>query len=422
MSEHVHEPEHERGGRRGRQVAAEPRQHGLALLGREDLLVVHRDPRRGQFVDLPLEELVLERVVADLAAPLPPLRTTLGEFVREDASEDRVARERGRGRQEARVERLLDLEVFADDGEDGPPLVQPHAVHHDEQRRRVLVEDRSKEAGQHIHREGRPPLASLVHPLPVPVRHEVAEPPAQLGVQSLEDLAQARLAGLLQPQVPVDELRVEVGPIPPRRRGGDPLPQLAEAAREIARDVFVAQGRAGEEPGHDREHLPGTRRFDDVVVRPPSDRLVHGRFFFALRDHHHGEARGGTPDAVENLDPAQPRHPLIQQHEVVGSRREELHRVLAVHHGIDVISRGTQQHEMRTQQVDFVVHPEDPARHGLRPFGHMRPFSFSDMSGWPAPASARHPRRGFSTCAPAEWPGTALARHRSRGSRETGPP
>ena len=246
--------------------------------------------------------------------------------------------------------------------------------------RRIFVEDRLEEARQHVHRQRGPRLAALVNPVRVAVGDEIAEAAADIGHQALEDLAQTLLARLFQPQFPVDEFRVEFGPVPPRGRDRESLPEFAEAAREIPRDVLVPQRPAREEAGHDRQHLARARRLDDVIIRAPPDGLVHGRLLLALRDHDHGEARSGATDPVEDLDAAQPGHPLVEQHEVIGGGCQQLEGVLTVHHGIDVIPRRPQQHEMGPQEFDFVVHPQHPARHGLRRLRHALPFRYRSMA------------------------------------------
>ena len=100
-------------------------------------------------------------------------------------------------------------------------------------------------------------------------------------------------------------------------------------------------------------------RLDQVVVDSLPDRLVHQRLGFVLGHEH--DRNEGIPllDRLQRGEAAQAGHRLVQQHHVELLPRRAGHRVGAVRDGGDVIALGFEKEDMRLQEVDLIIGPED---------------------------------------------------------------
>ena len=107
--------------------------------------------------------------------------------------------------------RLLDLEERSQEWSDHAPLVQAHAVQHDQENgggpaawEEVFPND--------VDRKERP-VAFTSQPTRIFPPHPAAEVGAQVGHERLHGIEQARLPGVLQVDVPARQLNVELGEI-----------------------------------------------------------------------------------------------------------------------------------------------------------------------------------------------------------------
>ena len=80
----------------------------------------------------------------------------------------------------------------------------------------------------------------------------------------------------------------------------------------------------------------------------------------ALCHHYDGESATPGPNRGQHFDAAKARHLLVEQDQVVALTIQQLQSVVAIHHGIDVVSLAHEEDRMRTEQIDLVIHPQDP--------------------------------------------------------------
>ena len=133
VGELVDEVEDQRGDAVLGEVRRQTAEQAVAVGGGEHLLVMHRHLAAGQLLELLGQELGLVGVETGLLVVGPPPRVAGLDLRREEPAEDRVARERRRGRQDREVVGGLDVESGGDQRPDHGPLVQPETVHHHQQ-------------------------------------------------------------------------------------------------------------------------------------------------------------------------------------------------------------------------------------------------------------------------------------------------
>ncbi len=369
MRHEVHEVEHQgddRAGRLDRRV--HPGAHLIALPIREDLLVVDRDVPAREPLELLDEQLVLEGVQAPLVVRrVPPPRPARRDLVGIKPAEDRVAGVGGRRGQDRVVEGLLDLEELREQGGHRPPLVEAHAVEHHEVDR-LAPEPGNEELPDEVDRQPRPVLG-IPDPARVLPDDPDAEVAAEVGHQGPHGVEETGLAAVLQPHEPPDELRVHPGVVL-RSRGVLRVPrERAEASGEVLRDPLLSDRRALQDARHDREDLAGAGRLHEVVVDPTADRLGHRVVLLRLRHHHDTLVRVLAAEDLEHLEPAAARHLLVEQHQVVGVLAEQLEGIVSVGDRVHVVAARLQEQQVRLEEVDFVVHPQDALR-GARGLDH----------------------------------------------------
>jgi hypothetical protein len=302
---------------------------------------------------------VLERVEAPLVARgIPPAGVLSGDLVGEEPAEDGVASVRGRSGKDRVVVGFLDLEILGDKRSHGPPLIEAHAVEHDEVHG-VFIHQRDEKLPDQVHGEERAALPSP-HPTRILPHDPDPEFAPQVGHEGSNRVQEALLSRLLQPEVPVGELRKDRGEIVGGRRVLKPRGQAGETSGEVLGHPLLADARALENPCDHGEDLSRTRGLDQVVVYPATDGLGHRVVLFGLRDHHHPSVRVLPPEDLQNLQPPATRHLLIQEHQVVCIVPEQRESVVAVGDGIDVITPRLQEEQVRTEEVDLVVDPENP--------------------------------------------------------------
>lgn len=72
--------------------------------------------------------------------------------------------------------------------------------------------------------------------------------------------------------------------------------------------------------------------------------------------------RIAAPQDAQDLQAVAAGHLLVEQDEVVQVLAHQLQRIVAIRDGVDVIAPRLQKEQVRLQQVDLVVDPEDALR------------------------------------------------------------
>ena len=180
----------------------------------------------------------------------------------------------------------------------------------------------------------------------------------------VEDLAHA-LVGALEVEVEPDELLVDLHPLGGRQRPAEPSRELSESLEVILLHLLAADAVALQEPLAREEDLLGVDRLDEVVRDLPPDGVLHQVLLLGLRDHHDGRLGAVLLDPLQRVQPTQPGHLLVQEDDVEAVALDAVHGVGAVGDGLDVEALGFEEEDVRLEEVDLVVGPED-AGHGGR--------------------------------------------------------
>jgi hypothetical protein len=292
-----------------------------------------------------------------------------------------LKRERRRRRQDAEVVRLLDVEQLRDLLLEQLPLVEAHAIDHHEQHPAAGFQLRDHELAADVHRQRRAVTARIRQPLGVVLRHEAREIVVQGDLEVVQRVLQAALVTLAQPGIPLEHLGGQLDPLPPTHLRGAALLQLTEPRHEVPRQPLLPDAGPLEQARHDREHLTGIHRLDQVVLQPNPDGLVHGAGFLALGHHDHGHRGIDGADLADQLEAPLPRKLLVQQDHAVRLAPQQRNGVVAVRRRLHLVPLLPEEQDVRLQRLDLVVHPED----GLGT-GHGRnldPLHHPDNRTWP---------------------------------------
>jgi len=346
-----------------REMRRQASQQISAVGGGEQLLVAHRHRLTDQLAQLLGEQLALVRVEALVVGRrAPPLRMPRGDLHRKQAAEDRVARERRRGRENAVVVRLLDVEHRGDQIAQHFPLIEPQAVDHDEYHAAGAFERRHEKLRAHIDRQRRAVFLRIREPARIVSGDEALKILAETLLQRAQRLGQSGFVARGEPHFPARQLGDELGPFAPRQvRAAAPL-ELAKPRDEVARQALLANPVAFEQARHDRQHLARMHRLHEVIVDFDPDRVAQQGVVFALRHHDDGHGRIDRANFWDQLDAAAPGHLLVQQDNAVRLAPQHRERVIAVRRLRDRESLLLEELAMRREPVDFVVDPEDTLR------------------------------------------------------------
>ena len=142
--------------------------------------------------------------------------------------------------------------------------------------------------------------------------------------------------------------------------------EIAEAGREVARQPLLADPVAVEQPGDDREDLPGIDRLDQIVGDVGADGVLERLGLLALGDHHDRHAVVDGPDGPEQLEPAAAGHLLVEQDDAVRLALEQDQRVVAVGGRLHGEALLFEEEDVRREALDLIVDPENAlgAGHG----------------------------------------------------------
>ena len=116
------------------------------------------------------------------------------------------------------------------------------------------------------------------------------------------------------------------------------LPGLALANLPRVEELFASH-----------ENLAGVDRLCQVVVDAAANRLVHQVLFFVLGDHNYRHIGIGRLDLLQGRKPVQPRHHLIEQHDVKRRLGNQGDGVLAVAHRRHRVASFVEKASMRAQ-------------------------------------------------------------------------
>ena len=228
--------------------------------------------------------------------------------------------------------RRLDVEPGADERADHVPLVQPEAVHHDQQRLAVRVAAPARtNSGTMSTESGGRSASEPSQPAGVVPLEELARNPARrLILQRPERVLQAGLVGVAQPDLPLRQLHDQLDPLAPGQRRAPAGLELAEPGGEVAREPLLPDPVALEQPGDHREDLARIDRLDQVVGDLGADGVLERGRLLALGHHDHRHRVVDRADGLEQLQPPAARHLLVEQHDAVGLALQQHQRVVAV--------------------------------------------------------------------------------------------
>ena len=98
-------------------------------------------------------------------------------------------------------------------------------------------------------------------------------------------------------------------------------------------------------------------RLNEVIRYFRADGLLHDLFLFALGDHDHRQVGTLLLDALEGFQSVQPRHLLIQKHEIKHICSQQIQGFYTAVHRGHVKAFALQKKHMGLEQINFVIGP-----------------------------------------------------------------
>jgi hypothetical protein len=154
-------------------------------------------------------------------------------------------------------------------------------------------------------------------------------------------------------------MAVNIYPVSPVQRPGEQCPNAVELGDIVPSDTILPDVLGVEDALARGQDLTGIDRLDQKVVYPLSDGVLHQFFCFALCDHNHGNIGIDFPKFGQRRKAIPPGHHLIQQDHVEGTFSNQRHRIVSVCDRGHPVSPFGQKNNVRLQQVNFVVYPEN---------------------------------------------------------------
>ena len=108
-----------------------------------------------------------------------------------------------------------------------------------------------------------------------------------------------------------------------------------------------------------RKHLRGVYRLDDIVGNFRAYSFVHNILLFALGNHYYGRSRANIFDKRQCFESCHSGHHLIKDNDIVSGLRCHIYSIVAVVAGIHLVPLALKEHNVRFQQLDFVINPKN---------------------------------------------------------------
>ena len=283
--------------------------------------------------------------------------------------------------------RGVDLERLRHDWLEHLPLVEPQAIHHDEEHRRVLGEHGEEELADDVHGERRAVAVEFMHPARVSLADVRGEVLVHRGKEGAQGRVEPMLAGGGEVDIPLHQFGIAFGPAAPVEVLEAYRLQFAEPFHELPGDGLAADPRPLEDPRDDAQHLPWSDRLHQVLRDVLAERLAQGAVLLALGDHDHWQRGGEFARLAHHGDAPHARHLFVEEQDVEGVLTQQLEGVGRVAGHLHAIPFLGQEQSVRLEEFSLVVHPE----HGLRRQRHiLRKL---------VPANSRRQRRLCWRCA-----------------------
>src|SRR5687768_2694889 len=238
------------------------------------------------------------------------------------------------------------------------PLIETKAVHDDEDRGLVALENRKQELADDINGKRRPVSFQIFQPLGVRALHVSRKLAVHVRIKSAQRFVETHLASGRKVDVPAHQLVEPIYPPAPVEIGVALELDCAEALDEAARDRLLPDARTIENPRHHAQHLAWIDRLDQVVPDVGADRFLERGIFLALGDHHHRQVRRKLANIAVHLEPALARHLLVEEENVERPASKQLDRVVGVRRPLYGIALGAQKDAVRLEELTFIVYPE----------------------------------------------------------------
>jgi hypothetical protein len=122
--------------------------------------------------------------------------------------------------------------------------------------------------------------------------------------------------------------------------------------------VVAADGARVQDALAHREDLRRVDRLDQVAVDVAAQGRFHQALFFALGDHHHGNALIVFLDFLEGAQAVLAGHLFVEQDQVVGLGLDHGDGVVAVGRLFHHVAVLFHEHDVGPEELDFVIDPE----------------------------------------------------------------
>ena len=107
-----------------------------------------------------------------------------------------------------------------------------------------------------------------------------------------------------------------------------------------------------------QQYLVGVHWLDEVIGYLLPDGLFHNVLLLTLGHHHHGRGWCQFLDALQRLQPAEPRHLLIEQHQVEAALLAKVNGIGAIAARGHFITFLFQKNDVGLEQFHFIIDPQ----------------------------------------------------------------
>ena len=240
---------------------------------------------------------------------------------------------------------------------DRTPLIITEIVDQEQRRLRVVVDyGEDVAAHQRVRHHGRL-LVATIDPRSVVATHKLAKFVVCLALLVRKHLFDTLVRRVGKLDLPANDLLVDGTPLLERASRAHLRRNATKLSAIIGRSLLSHKLLLMDILLDRQQHLIGVDGFDQIVGDLRSDGLVHNILLLALGDHNHRRGWANLLDAGQGFESGNAGHHLVENDQVVTLGRSHIDCVISIIAGIDLITFGFEEENVRLQQFDLVINP-----------------------------------------------------------------
>jgi len=155
------------------------------------------------------------------------------------------------------------------------------------------------------------------------------------------------------------QAEVDIDPVLPFHPAHQAHGDLVEFGSIVARDAFAGDLAFLQDFFADEEDLAGVDRLGEIVVDLAADSLFHQRLLLVLGHHDDRQAGADILEFVERGEAVHAVEHFVEEDQIKVRIAHQFERVLGIGDRSDGIALLFQEQNMRPQQVDLVIDPQN---------------------------------------------------------------